>query len=49
VALTLPPKLAGYDGVLGRDLLNRWEFLYGGLSKRLTIRDYRSFWGWLFS
>jgi hypothetical protein len=48
-AAELPPSLAGFDGVIGRDILNRWETFYSGLRQRLTIRDHRSFWGWLFS
>jgi len=48
-ALPMPRRLAAYDGVIGRRLLERWETFYSGLRRRLVIRDYRSFWGWLFS
>jgi len=45
----MPRRLAAYDGVIGRKLLLVWETFYSGLRQQLTIRDYRSFWGWLFS
>lgn len=48
-AIQVPAKLAGYGGVIGRDILDRWEFFWSGFRRRLTIRDYPSFWGWLFS
>jgi hypothetical protein len=49
VALGMPPRLRAYDGVIGRDVLSRWEILYRGPRGRLTIRDHASFWGWLCS
>ena len=48
-SLPMPQRLAAYKGVIGRDLLRAWETFYGGPRGQLTIRDYRSFWGWLFS
>jgi hypothetical protein len=47
--LPMPVKLAGYNGVVGRDILQHWEVFYSGLRKRLSIRDYASIWGWLAS
>src|SRR5262249_2533965 len=46
----LPPSLQAFHGVIGRDLLYRWEsFLLQGRRGRLTNRDTR-WWlfGWLF-
>jgi hypothetical protein len=38
--LALPPSLASLHGVIGRDLLSRWDsVLFEGLRRRLTIRD----------
>lgn len=38
--LGLPPALSDFDGVIGRDVLRRWErFVYEGRRGRLTIRD----------
>jgi hypothetical protein len=45
----MPADLAAYQGVLGRNVLRQWETLYSGLRQRLTVRDSRSLWGWLFS
>jgi hypothetical protein len=49
VGLDLPPRLQDYSGVIGRDILGGWEFYYSGPRRRLTIRDHRSFLGWLCS
>jgi hypothetical protein len=45
----LPSSLSGFHGVIGRDLLRRWEsFHYQGLRGRLTIRDTPSWlWRWI--
>jgi hypothetical protein len=47
--LPLPPSLHAYHGLLGRDLLGRWEyFLYEGRRGRFTLRDApRRWFGWL--
>jgi hypothetical protein len=38
--LSLPATLGSIHGVIGRDLLKRWEyFLYEGRRGRITIRD----------
>ncbi|HEV3257237.1 MAG TPA: hypothetical protein VG013_10185 [Gemmataceae bacterium] len=38
--LNLPPSLRAFHGVIGRDLLRRWEsFLYEGRRGRFTLRD----------
>jgi len=38
--LGLPPSLQAFHGVIGRDVLRRWEyFRYEGRRQRLTIRD----------
>lgn len=38
--LSLPPSLATFHGVIGRDLLRRWEsLLFEGRRSRFTIRD----------
>jgi hypothetical protein len=38
--LPLPPSLANYHGIIGRDLLLNWESLFlEGRRKRFTIRD----------
>ncbi len=43
--LPLPPSLVGFHGVIGRDLLGRWEsFFYEGRRGRFTIRDRPPFW-----
>jgi hypothetical protein len=47
--LAMPPHLAGCHGVIGRDVLRRWETFYSGPRERLTVRDHRSVWGWLCS
>lgn len=44
--LALPRSLSAFHGVIGRDLLSRWEYvLFEGRRGRLTIRDARR--GWL--
>src|SRR5438552_4002148 len=40
--LSMPQTLAAYDGVIGRDILSRWETFYSGLREQLTIRDHIS-------
>jgi hypothetical protein len=47
--LPLPASLRDYQGVIGRDLLSRWESLvYEGRRGRLTIRDTPGgLFGWL--
>jgi hypothetical protein len=45
----MPPRLAEYDGVIGRDILAGWEVVYRGPRRRLTVRDRASVWGWLAS
>ncbi len=43
--LSLPASLYAYHGLIGRDLLRRWEScLYEGRRGRLTIRDVPPFW-----
>ncbi|HZT82089.1 MAG TPA: hypothetical protein VFA26_17815 [Gemmataceae bacterium] len=38
--LPLPPSLASFHGLPGRDILARWEhLLYQGLCGRLSVRD----------
>ncbi len=38
--LPMPPSLRDYHGVVGRDLLSKWEsFLYEGRRGQFTIRD----------
>jgi hypothetical protein len=49
VALPMPSRLAAYQGVIGRNVLDLWENFYSGPRRRLAIRDTPSFWGWLFS
>ncbi len=45
--LALPPSLLAFHGVIGRDLLRRWEsFVYQGRRGKFTIRDTP---GWLFA
>jgi hypothetical protein len=45
----MPATLHAFDGVIGRDLLSRWDYLlYQGLRKRFAIRDIPSlFLNWL--
>jgi hypothetical protein len=45
----LPSSLSSYHGVIGRDLLRRWEsFCYQGRRGRFTIRDTPSWpWQWI--
>lgn len=45
VRLGLPPPLRSFQGVIGRDLLRRWEYLhFEGRRGRFTVRDVP---GWL--
>ncbi len=46
--LLMPPSLATFHGVIGRDLLNCWEsLLYEGRRARFTLRDAPSgLWAW---
>jgi hypothetical protein len=46
----VPPSLQAFHGVIGRDLLYRWEsVLLPGRRGRLTIRDTpQGLFGWLF-
>ena len=38
--LPLPPRLATFHGLVGRDMLSRWEsFTYEGRRNRFTLRD----------
>jgi hypothetical protein len=38
--MPLPPSLRAFQGLIGRDLLHRWEsFRYQGRRRRLTVRD----------
>jgi hypothetical protein len=44
----MPPQLAQFHGLLGRDLLRRWASLeYEGLDSRYTLRDRPGLFGWL--
>jgi hypothetical protein len=46
--LAMPPDLARFHGVLGRDLLRRFEsFDYEGTRGRYTLRDMPGLFGWL--
>lgn len=46
--LEMPPALRHFDGLLGRDLLRRWdEFRYQGRRGRYLIHDTPGFLGWL--
>jgi hypothetical protein len=47
--LALPPSLRSFHGLIGRDLLHRWEsFLFEGRRGRFTIRDTPGgLFGWL--
>jgi hypothetical protein len=48
VRLGMPPDLAPFHGVLGRDLLRQWEsFDYQGRHGRYTVRDAPGLFGWL--
>lgn len=47
--IQMPAKLSTYGGVIGRDILDQWEFFWSGFRRRLATRDYPSFWGWLLS
>jgi hypothetical protein len=47
--LQMPSNLQTFQGIIGRDILDHWEFFYSGLRRRFTIRDKRSIRGWLFS
>jgi hypothetical protein len=44
-----PHRLSEFHGVLGRDVLSKWELLYRGPNATLTIRDHLSLVGWLAS
>jgi hypothetical protein len=45
-SVTLPPSLQSFHGIIGRDLLSRWDYLlYEGRAGRFTIRD-RARWRW---
>jgi hypothetical protein len=46
--LELPPALRNFHGVIGRDLLFRWEwFRLEGRRRRLSLRDTPSLFSWL--
>jgi hypothetical protein len=46
--LSLPPNMTGFHGVLGRDVLSRWEsFHWQGRRGRLAIRDVPGWFAWL--
>jgi hypothetical protein len=46
--LAMPPELAQFHGLLGRDLLRRLEsFDYEGRRGRYTLRDTPGVFGWL--
>ncbi len=46
--VAMPPELAPFHGVLGRDLLSRWDsFDYEGRHARYTLRDAPGLFGWL--
>ena len=46
--LRLPSNLPGFHGILGRDILSRWESLHWqGRRGRLTIRDVPGWFSWL--
>ena len=46
--LAMPPELAQFQGLLGRDLLRRLEsFDYEGRRGRYTLRDRPGLFGWL--
>ncbi len=46
--LELPPALRDFQGVIGRDVLFRWEwFRLEGRRRRLSIRDTPGWFGWL--
>jgi len=46
--LAMPPELARFHGLLGRDLLGCWEsFDYAGRRKLYTLRDTPGLFGWL--
>jgi hypothetical protein len=48
VSLEMPPALAQFHGLIGRDLLRVWdEFRYQGRRGRYLIRDAPGFFGWL--
>lgn len=49
VGAPVPRKLSGFDGVIGRDILSRWEIFISGPRKRLVVRDGASWRGWLCS
>jgi hypothetical protein len=46
--LAMPPELAQFHGLLGRDLLHRMDSLhYEGRRRRYTLRDTPGLFGWL--
>lgn len=46
--LNLPLNMPGFHGILGRDVLRRWDsFHWQGRRGRLTIRDVPGWWRWL--
>jgi hypothetical protein len=46
--LAMPPGLSHFHGLLGRDLLRRWESCdYQGLRGSYTVRDTPGLFGWL--
>jgi hypothetical protein len=48
VSLAMPPALAQFHGLIGRDLLRTWdEFRYQGRRGRYLIRDAPGLLGWL--
>ena len=48
VSLAMPPRLAQFHGLIGRDLLRNWdEFRYQGRRGRFLIRDTPGLLGWL--
>lgn len=45
--LELPPSLQGFHGVIGRDILFRWEwFRLEGRRRRLSVCDTRGWFSW---
>lgn len=46
--LELPPSLRDFHGIIGRDVLFRWEWLrLEGRRRRLSVRDTPGWFGWL--
>ena len=45
--LAMPPELAQFHGLVGRDLLRRWESCdYQGRRGHYTVRDTPGLFGW---